>query len=495
MDWKDYKKKVFDLIKEDYPQAIYLGDSNSYQSDIQIDDYFIDIKMPHSQCGQSTDESQFIEMQTEPRKWVQQYYTKKNVKYWAVCLNNKYILTDPADNNWSITPQPVRNKRSGSRPLAKKWVELAAVTIGTVIEESNKRYFVKGNYKNKQLFETPEITFLLSECGNQYFEVRIRGNTNNPTQVMSATYQGTYFRFIDLFAGIGGWRIPAEQLGGECVFTAEIDKIALQTYNHNFKTNVQSCDITTLDETMIPEFDVLFASFPCQAFSISGKQLGFEDTRGTLVFDVLRIAKYHKPPIIFMENVDNFATHDNGKTWITTKRAFEDIGYTIVGKKMKSSEYGSPQERKRFYMIAMLSDIPQFPEKSDMQVCLEDLLTESPQTVVVRDDFQLAPAIRGTRVAIVGKGGQGERIYSTEVAMTLTAQGGGQFAKTGGYLTSDGPRALTVKEAATVMGFPAWYEFPVSNSQALKQLGNSVSIDVVLQILLSNINIIGKRRK
>ena len=292
-------------------------------------------------------------------------------------------------------------------------------------------------------------------------------------------------RFIDLFAGIGGWRYPAESLGGECVFTSEIDAQALKTYSHNF-TPTSPVDITELNEADIPPFDLMFASFPCQAFSIAGKQLGFEDTRGTLVFDVLRIAKYHMPKVIFMENVDNFATHDGGKTWETVQAAFKELGYTILGKRMKSSDYGSPQERKRFYMIAMLGATPQFPPESKLELTLEDFLDENPQLVKLRSDFQLAPAQRGTRVAIVNKGGQGERIYDTTVAMTLTASGGGCFPKTGGYLTPDGPRVLSVREAARVMGFPEWFEFPVSDSAAYKQLGNSVSVDIIFQLLIAN---------
>ena len=130
-------------------------------------------------------------------------------------------------------------------------------------------------------------------------------------EVKNKTLAG--MKFIDLFAGLGGFRLALESLGAECVYSNEWDKYAQQVYNDNFG-EIPEGDITQVDETSIPDHDILCAGFPCQAFSISGKQRGFEDSRGTLFFDVARIVKCKKPKIVFMENVKNFAVHDNGRT-------------------------------------------------------------------------------------------------------------------------------------------------------------------------------------
>ena len=134
--------------------------------------------------------------------------------------------------------------------------------------------------------------------------------------------------FIDLFAGIGGFRIALDALGLKCRYSSEWDKFAKITYNENFD-EVPDDDITKVDEKFIPSHDVLCAGFPCQAFSISGKQRGFEDTRGTLFFDILRISKHHKPKVLFLENVKNFEKHDNGKTIIVVKKSLKKLGYNI----------------------------------------------------------------------------------------------------------------------------------------------------------------------
>jgi len=190
LTWQCFEEEVFDLIRKQYPNAILLGSHDSTKPDVQIGPDYIDIKMPLAQCGQSTNEDEFIFMQQNPRQWVQDYYENKNVVYWATKIKNELILTPPANKDWIIQAEPSRNKRSGSRPLNKKHLQLAAETINAEIIESNNRYFVRGKYKNKQLFETSQITFLLSECGNDYFEVRIRGNTNTATQVMRCIYRG-----------------------------------------------------------------------------------------------------------------------------------------------------------------------------------------------------------------------------------------------------------------------------------------------------------------
>ena len=165
------------------------------------------------------------------------------------------------------------------------------------------------------------------------------------------------FRFIDLFAGIGGFHIAMSQLGGECVFASEIDKFAAETYKQNF--NIDSLnDIRTVDALSIPSHDVLCAGFPCQSFSKAGKQGGFDDTRGTLFFDIKRILVVHKPKYIVLENVRNLVSHDKGRTWKIISKTLKDLGYIITEKPIIVSPHqiGVPQLRERVYILGVHKD-------------------------------------------------------------------------------------------------------------------------------------------
>ena len=162
--------------------------------------------------------------------------------------------------------------------------------------------------------------------------------------------------FIDLFAGLGGFRIALESLGAECVYSNEWDKHAQKVYFNNFG-DLPEGDITLVDEKQIPKHDILCAGFPCQAFSISGKQRGFEDSRGTLFFDVARIVKEKRPKVVFMENVKNLAKHDGGKTLEVIQATMEELGYEFNQKVLSSVNYGIPQKRERIYMVCFRKDI------------------------------------------------------------------------------------------------------------------------------------------
>jgi DNA (cytosine-5)-methyltransferase 1 len=171
------------------------------------------------------------------------------------------------------------------------------------------------------------------------------------------------FKFIDLFAGIGGFHIAMEDLGGECVFASEINKYAIETYYDNFGIN-SSNDITKVPEQAIPKHDVLCAGFPCQAFSKAGKQNGFEDTRGTLFFDILRILKYHKPKYIILENVRNLVSHDKGLTWKVIHKNLVELGYLIPHKPIIISPHqiGVPQLRDRVFIPGILKEFAKHKE-------------------------------------------------------------------------------------------------------------------------------------
>ena len=301
------------------------------------------------------------------------------------------------------------------------------------------------------------------------------------------------YTFIDLFAGLGGFRIALESLGANCVYSSEWDDSVQKVYAENFGDTPQG-DITQVDEHTIPDHDILCAGFPCQAFSISGKQRGFEDSRGTLFFDVARIVKAKRPKVVFMENVKNFASHDGGKTLEVVKGTMEELGYTFYQKVLNAVDYGVPQKRERIYMVCFRNDLQidkfKYPQPFELTRHVEDFLLDDEDMVkdlyVDRPDTYYNGAIdnqysnKPIRLGIVNKGGQGERIYSAKgIAITLSAYGGGIFSKTGGYLINGKARKLHPRECARIMGYPDSYRICKSANQAYKQFGNSVVIDVL----------------
>lgn len=314
--------------------------------------------------------------------------------------------------------------------------------------------------------------------------------------IKDKTLKGT--TFIDLFAGLGGFRIALESMGSKCVYSNEWDEPVRQVYYKNFG-DLPEGDITQVDENTIPDHDILCAGFPCQAFSISGKQRGFEDSRGTLFFDVARIVKAKHPKVVFMENVKNFATHDNGRTLQVVKATMEELGYTFFQKVLNSVNYGVPQKRERIYMVCFRKDLGitdfQYPKAFKLTKHVEDFLLQDENLVknlyVIRPDTYYKDmeddkySDSTIRLGTVNKGGQGERIYSIKgIAVTLSAYGGGAFAKTGGYLINGKPRKLHPRECARIMGYPDSYKISDKPNQAYKQFGNSVVIDVLQLIAI-----------
>jgi len=302
--------------------------------------------------------------------------------------------------------------------------------------------------------------------------------------------------FIDLFAGIGGFRIALEKQKYNCVFSSEIDKYASLTYKENFG-EVPHGDITKIDEKDIPEHDIICAGFPCQPFSISGKQKGFEDSRGTLFFDVARIINYHKPKIVFLENVANLKRHLDGETINTMIKILESMGYNVYHDILNASDFGVPQSRKRIYILGFRKDLNikkfKFPTAIKKDVALEDVLLVDEKTkdyiinrkdVTFKDINVTKRELKPIRIGTINKGGQGDRIYSPKGhAITLSAQGGGSGSKTGAYLINGKLRKLSPYECRAIQGFPEDFKIPVSDSQAWKQFGNTVAIPVLDSII------------
>lgn len=309
------------------------------------------------------------------------------------------------------------------------------------------------------------------------------------------------YTFIDLFAGIGGFHLALTSTGAKCVFASEWDSHAAKVYENNFGLKPFG-DITKINELDIPCHDILCGGFPCQAFSISGKQQGFDDTRGTLFFDIVRIAKHHSPKVIFLENVKNLSRHDGGRTLHVIIETLTGLGYTVHKMVLNASHYGLPQNRERIYIVCFRNDLLGnsfvFPPPSNNQVCVGDVLEVSADAKIIdRPDIVYTKKYvpekdlfgnftlpnKPIQIGTVNKGGQGERIYSTYGhAITLSAYGGGVGSKTGIYLVENVPRKLSPRECARLQGFPDWFQIDSSKSQAYKQFGNSVAVVVVTRI-------------
>lgn len=306
------------------------------------------------------------------------------------------------------------------------------------------------------------------------------------------------FTFIDLFAGIGGFRIGLERLGGQCLFSSEIDKHARATYERNFG-HLPAGDITKIEASDVPSHDLLCGGFPCQPFSISGKRLGFEDARGTLFFEVMRLVEHHKPKAVFLENVANYRTHQGGETLKRTLGMLESAGYSVRSDVLNASNYGVPQARKRLYIVGIRNDLVEkggafvFPEAIERRVSLKEylisgldissvLIDRDDQEIYKRDvseDVKKRPN-KPIQIGKINKGGQGERIYSVDGhAITLSAYGGGAAAKTGAYLVDGVVRKLHPRECSRLMGFPETYKIDPRPGQAYKQFGNAVVADVI----------------
>ncbi|MGL6282717.1 MAG: DNA (cytosine-5-)-methyltransferase, partial [Microcoleaceae cyanobacterium] len=311
-------------------------------------------------------------------------------------------------------------------------------------------------------------------------------------------------KFIDLFAGIGGFHLALSSFGLECVFASEWDKYAAQIYEKNFQLKPHG-DINNIQAGDIPAHQIVCAGFPCQAFSIAGKQKGFSDTRGTLFFQVVRIIEWHQPPVIFLENVKNLVRHDQGKTFDIVIKTLESLGYQVFHQIFNASDFGLPQNRQRIYIVAFHKNINAqnfiFPIPTYQPVCLQDILENNPTyaKIIQRDDINIYKNYLPKKLASgdikllnkpiqigkVNKGGQGERIYHPlGHAITLSANGGGIGAKTGLYLIDGQVRKLSPRECARLQGFPDNFLLDASPSQAYKQFGNSVAINVLQNIFL-----------
>jgi len=279
---------------------------------------------------------------------------------------------------------------------------------------------------------------------------------------------------IDLFAGIGGFHKAFANLGAKTVFASEKDKNARKTYEANFsKTDPElfkngnfAGDITLIDPKTIPDFNILTGGFPCQPFSNAGKRGGFQDTRGTLFFNIANILKEKQPEAFFLENVRGLLSHDDGKTFKVIENAVHQLGYSFYYRVVKASDHGVPQNRPRLFMVGFREDI-------ELAAKAKGVAFDFPEPVPLV--LTLSKLMGGKVTTVAGA--------EKTIGFTLRVggRGSGVFDRRNwdSYLVDGIARRITIDEAKKLQGFPASYMFPVSETQAFKQLGNSVAVPAI----------------
>lgn len=287
------------------------------------------------------------------------------------------------------------------------------------------------------------------------------------------------FKFIDLFAGIGGMRIAFENAGGECIFSSEWDKSAQDTYEANFGDRPNG-DITKINPKSIPAHDILLAGFPCQAFSICGEQKGFLDTRGTLFFNIEKILKIKNPYAFLLENVKNLKSHDKGKTFATIVNRLEGLGYFVHHKVLNSLDFGIPQKRERTIIVGFKENIRfAFPKTLEIKPSLSTIL--EPDSAVEAKYF-VSPEIKQKRLLKVKPNYPIPAIWHENKSGNISALEYSCALRAGAsynYLLVDGKRRLTPRELLRLQGFPDTYKIVAPYTQIRKQTGNSVTIPVI----------------
>jgi DNA (cytosine-5)-methyltransferase 1 len=311
------------------------------------------------------------------------------------------------------------------------------------------------------------------------------------------------FKFIDLFAGIGGFRMAMQKLGGKCVFTSEWDKEAQKTYKANYGETPFGDITKESTKSYIPdEFDVLCAGFPCQAFSIAGKRGGFTDTRGTLFFDVAEIIKRKKPKAIFLENVKGLRNHDGGKTLATIFNVLRnDLGYFVPEPQiMNAKEFGVPQNRERIFIVGFRKDLNisefNYPKPTKKKVSFSQVKEKKVVPTKYYLSTQYLQTLYNHKARHASKGnGFGFEIISDEGISNAVVCGGmgrernlvydhritdfNPTTKIKGTVNREGIRKMTPREWARLQGFPENYKIVVADASAYKQFGNSVAVPAI----------------
>jgi DNA (cytosine-5)-methyltransferase 1 len=300
------------------------------------------------------------------------------------------------------------------------------------------------------------------------------------------------FKFIDLFSGIGGFRLAMQSIGGVCQFSSEWDNFAQTTYAVNFG-EVPVGDIRPISEKEIPDHDVLCGGFPCQPFSLAGISArnalntahGFAcEIQGTLFFDIARIVAEKRPKVVFLENVKNLVNHDKGNTFALIKKTMEDLGYSF-SYKLISAETEVPQKRVRCYIVCLkdTSEKFEFPEFNGVPIPLATILESKVDAQFTISDKLWAGHQRRTAANL--ERGTGFTAFCADInkpANTLVARYGKDGKECLIPQEGNNPRMLTPRECARLQGFPEEFQIPVGKTAAYKQFGNSVALPIVKKI-------------
>jgi len=316
-------------------------------------------------------------------------------------------------------------------------------------------------------------------------------------------------RFIDLFCGIGGFRIALENFNQKCVFSADNNKFACETYYKNFN-EFPFIDIKKYDLNKIPDFEILCAGFPCQPFSIAGYRKGFKDARGTLFFDIVRIIKTKKPKIIFLENVKGLLSHNKGKTFRTIIKILakkengielnnkNNLGYNIFWKVLNSNDYNIPQNRERLFIIGFKDQSVKFsfPEKEKLKIKLENIIKKNNEEskiiskqsknyikkfLLKKNNYKIIKNLKYLVANEVRKSRCHFRYDNISPCLTTKMGTGGNNVP---YLVNY-DRFFSIKELLQLQGFPKNFKLCDSYNENLKQIGNSVTINVISKIFKS----------
>lgn len=388
-----------------------------------------------------------------------------------------------------------------------------------IVEPGNPKqasfYHFLHNHKDKEskFFKEDAISFVKDILARKYPESTITDKIaddaiqyllfKDDADIPFPPPKNPKFKFIDLFAGIGGFRLAFQNLNGKCVFTSEWDKYSKRTYQANFG-EVPFGDITKAStKSYIPDnFEVLCAGFPCQAFSIAGKRGGFEDTRGTLFFDVAEILKNKQPKAFFLENVKGLRNHDRGKTLATILNVLRnDLGYYVPDPQIiNAKNFGVPQNRERIFIVGFHPDTKikefDYPEPINTEVVLEDILEENEVSVKYYLSTVYIETLRKHKARHKSKGnGFGYEIIPNDGTANAVVCGGmgrernlvyddrltnfRPVTNISGQVNREGIRKMTPREWARLQGFPDDFKIVVSDAQAYKQFGNSVAVPAI----------------
>ncbi|MBV6484821.1 MAG: Modification methylase HpaII [Flavobacteriales bacterium] len=401
-------------------------------------------------------------------------------------------LVEPNNNEKAVLTHYLHNIHNG---VSKYYKEDALEALNNFVEykkEEEKLTIVAEDAIQQLLFEVENVPF--------------------------PTPENYTFKFIDLFAGIGGFRIAMQNLGGKCVFTSEWDKEAQKTYKVNFG-EVPFGDITKQHiKNYIPEeFDLICAGFPCQAFSIAGKRGGFDDTRGTLFFDVAEIIKKHKPKAIFLENVKGLRSHDKGKTLETILNVLRnDLGYFVPEPQIiNAKDFGVPQNRERIYIIGFRQDLNitsfEYPKPLEVNPTFEKIKEKTVPPTKYYLSTQYVQTLINHKARHENKGnGFGYAIIPDDgIANAIVVGGMGRernlvldhritdYTPTThikGTVNREGIRKMTPREWARLQGFPDNFIIPVADASAYKQFGNSVAVPAIQATAEKILELIGIKK-